>query len=213
MRYAHHSDDFNSFSFTDPLVTSDVAWGVSMVGSGSLTAPASESNASGIIRLTTGSTSSDYVTMTRGSILPANVSHFTFRMRVSHTSNILVHCGLGYNVAAADLGDHGAYFEYAPASDATIHSVTRASAAEQDLDTNQAPSTTLFTGLRFVRVSASLWHSYTLSSGGILTYRASHTTNLPTNTLTLVTRVQTLTSAARFVELDFVECRSVRLSR
>jgi len=213
MRYSVQKDDFSNVHAATNDVWGELHWRAGFVGSGSVAQIASESGAPGIIRLTTGSTTNDSTYIQRAQYLPADVSHFTVRLRCPTSTSHVARFGLGFDPSAAAFGASGIFFQRDTVVGAPVHAITRSAATSTDVDTLVSLSTSAFLGWQFVRASASLWHAFTISTSGARTYASSHTTNIPTSVLYVAASIQTLTNAARSLDVDFIEVRSNRLAR
>lgn len=185
-------------------------------GAGVPSIQSSVAGAPGLLRLSTGTTINDDIrfhtaSATAGMFIPDDVERFKFRLSLTTSTNVRLRFGLGEDISAADFGTHGLFAQYDTSIVSNVRSISRLASASTNSPTGHVPSTSLFS-LEWVRASNSLWHVY-ITSAGVRFYAGSHTTNLPTTqAMPLGIFVQTLTGAARSVNVDLVELNSKELT-
>lgn len=207
-------DDFNGVVISGgATVQSERTWVASGSSPGTPAAVTSEAGAPGILRVPTGGSSGNNIALALSSpvdllVIPDDCQSFKIRLRFSHTTSLSAQWGLG-NAANSTLGTEGLFFSVDTATDTNVRVNSRNGGVSTTTNTNRAIETVAFTSYEFVRVTASIWQAFIIHPSLGRFFTSEHTTNLPAPTpLTLITRIQTATAAARHLEVDLIEAIS-----
>jgi hypothetical protein len=210
-------EDFWSASHDGDFVDSARRWEF-LGASGSRSTQPSESGAPGIVRLTTGAVNGNSALLFAGSVstgdsLLANLSYFSFRVRTTSTTNQVIRMGFGDDQTNAAFGANGLYFEQSTAVDSLVHRISRAASSETDTATTGGILNTSFRTFEFLRGAAAQWNAYQISSDGVRTFLGAQLTNIPSAAVSFGIRIETLTNAAKSIDIDLMSIRSVSLAR
>lgn len=182
--------------------------GWSFSGSGSGAYQSGEANHPGIVRLTSPGTSGSFgelLYLSSGvSTNPIYYStHDKLRMvlRIPTITSIQVIAGMKIDISNLSGSQHGAFFEFNTANSTTnFQSVTRSSAVE---------TRNTITG---VTVTANTWYQLEVRLNGTSwefwingTLYQTHTTNTPASAMNVGFSVDTLTSSARTLDVDYMD--------
>lgn len=208
--------------FVSPVIDSDFvfgahAWEFLGVG-GSRAGQASEAGAPGILRLTTGNVNGNNCILYMGSVaagdqLLAGISYFSFRLRTSSATSQILRFGFGDDLTNGNFGSNGLYFDQDTSGDGFVHMVARNAGAESDATTAGSVLNSGFRTFEFLRGAAASWHAYQVTSGGTRNFLGSRTSNITSNAVAFGIRIETLTNAARSIDIDLIRLRSVALAR
>lgn len=203
-------DDFNGLVVSGgATVQSERTWVASGSSPGTPVAASSEADAPGLVRVPTGGSSGNNITLALSSpidllIIPGDCQSFKFRLRFSHTTSLSAQWGIG-NAANSALGTDSMYFSVDTAVDDDVRVNSHSGGGTQTTNSSRSIETAAFTSYEFVRVSAAIWHAYFIHPGLGRFFIGEHTTNIPSVGLTLMARIQTATAAARYLEIDLIE--------
>lgn len=165
-------------------------------------------NHPGVLRVTTGAASGNNKRVHLGNtasdacFTPAVFDRMIWVVRINTITTITVRLGLMQDISAASGGTAGAFFEFDPASSANWRYVTR-----------QASTSTANNALTVTANNWYLLEARRLESGNWEfwangTLRFTHSANQPTTACAFGALVQTGTTAARSVDLDYCYVRS-----
>lgn len=163
----------------------------------------------GVITVTTAATSASNkrihlgITAADAIFVPTTMQRFSWVLRIPTITSIIVRVGIMQDISATAGGTAGAYFEFDPTASANWRYVTR------QASTSTANNALVVTAgnwyvLEARRLSSGNWEFY---ANGVL--RATNSANLPTTTGNFGALLQTATTAARTLDLDFGACRSL----
>ena len=210
--YARTQDDFIApqIDATNSLIHSTQTWNYG--GTSSIDpAPLDNGDSHGWIRLNTTSTSgrTSYVALgqvpTGDLVRVDGCRRFKFRLSTNTGLDILIRFGIGTDGSSLLGSTDSIFAEYDSAGFGEIRFVTRASGVSTTTSTGLT-SITPDTSYEFVRVSASQWNLYTLTSG-IRQLRAVNTTNVPSGSVAMTpgASIANHTASARHMDLDLFE--------
>lgn len=197
------------------LYTKSGLWTISGVGTEVVSLQAGELDAPGILRLATGTSSGDTCQIEFGSapiVSASRIIDFTLRLRCSHTTSISVLSGL-FETSLSPVADTGRWLFFDTALDASYQSIT-SQTTDEIIDTGVAGSTS-FRTIRFKSTGdGNLAGIEIFDDDGVALFRDVHTAEFVDNAaVSFGIRVQTLTAASRYVEIDRWTLKTTELSR
>lgn len=214
-------DEFFSSQLSDGTITSNMIgvlkWvTVSPVGTGAPVRIAPTSNHPGIIQLGTSAASGDNdVLMLEAAVgnacmIPTDTERFAWIVRIPTITTVVVRIGLMQDISAASGGTAGAYFEFDSAADAdSWRTVTRqASTSTTNTSAGANAVANNWMLLEAVRLSGGNWEFYINN-----TLAFTHSANLPTTACNIGCIVQTATTAARTLDIDYFKLRTVKFGQ
>jgi hypothetical protein len=198
------------------IFTREGGWLVSGVGSEAKTFVTSEANAPGILRLETGSSSGDTCVALfgdSGSLCAANaIVELSFRFRLSHTTSISVLLGV-FEDSTPLIADTSRALLYDTAL-ATNYQSAQSESGSELIESSVAGSTT-FRTVTFRKTADGALAAFIITdASGVVLERGVHTAEfIDSAQVRLVMKVQTLTAAARAVEIDRITLKTEDLTR
>lgn len=183
-------------------------WNFTANGTASISQQAAEANRPGITRVQTGTTSGNDTRLhlgnvaTTGIVVPTNISYIRWNVRVPTITTYSVKVGIMQDVADVTTGTSGtagAWFEHFPATNANWRCFTRqASTSSTALDTTVAAVANNWVQLEMVCLQNGNWQ---FALNEVLSGTIS--SNQPTTACNIGIVVETLTGAARNIDVDF----------
>jgi hypothetical protein len=210
-------EDFWSPNHDGDFVDSARRWEFLGVGGSRSTQP-SEAGAPGILRLTTGTSNGNSALLFAGSIssgdsLLSNLSYFSFRVRTVSTTLQVIRMGFGDDLTDGNFGANGLYFEQDTSVTGVIHRISRAASSETNTATTGSILNSGFRTFEFLRGASARWNGYIVNGAGSRSFLGSTITNIPSAAVSFGIRIETLTNAARSLDIDLMSIRSVSLAR
>lgn len=165
----------------------------------------SETDHNGIRRLNTTATANNICalgigsTSGAGAVMPTQVQRCDFLVRIPSITDARVRVGLGANLTSGgNFGGAGILFMYDPLSDATDWHFITDDAAVTDTDLATPAVSNNWILLSLVRTSIGDWEARINDS-----LKATHTANIPTAAMNLGLSIETLTTSAKNVDIDW----------
>lgn len=193
-------------------------WTLGGSGIGTVAIQSSTSGTPGILRIPTTANTNDNARMhtgsgTAGIFIPDDLAVLKFRVRIPTTvASMRVRFGLGEDLSAASFGTHGLFFQYDSGVSASWQAISRLASTSTTVTTPESATANEWISGEFVRSSGALWHAY-ITNAGIRFYAGSLATNLPTTqAMPLGVYIETLTTAARNIDVDLIELSTKELT-
>lgn len=186
----------------------DLGWTETNSAAGTNTRQASVVNHPGIVRINTGAVSGNNKRLHLGNtasdpvFTPTLFDRMIWVVSVPTITTLTIRLGLMQDISAANGGTAGAYFEFDPATSANWRYVTR-QASTSTANNALAVTAGNWYKLEARRLDSGNWEFW---ANDVL--RATHSTNLPTTNCAFGALVQTGTTAARNVDLDYCFVRA-----
>lgn len=212
-RYMDIQDEFLGGTTTSGQV-GKLSWILTSAGTAANSLQAGVSDHPGIFRLGTGATSGNNTRLHLGSaanvavITPTQIDRFSFIVRIPTITTVSVRIGLGQDVSSATFGTAGAWFEFDAAVNANWRCITRQASTSNAQVSSPAVAVTANNWylLEAVRLSGGNWEFYING-----TLRATSSANQPTTDCNFGAMVQTATTAARNLDVDYASLRTIQL--
>ena len=211
------SDEFSCGSISNTNTSNQIGvlnWGTSAVGTSAPVVTAGESLHPGIVTLTTGGSSGDnnrmHLTDTASTAfcLPADIERFSWLVRVPTITSISVRIGIGQDLNSTTFGTAGAWFSFDAAVNAAWQTITRQASTSTTNTSSVTVTANNWYLLQCIRLSTGNWEFYINDS-----LKFTHSANQPTTACNVGCMVQTATTAARTLGVDWFKLRTKNLGQ
>jgi hypothetical protein len=210
-------DEFTCCSISNTNTSNSIGvlgWGTSATGTSAPVVTAGVASHPGIITLTTGASSGDnnrlHLTDAAATAfsVPADIERFAWIVRVPTITTASVRIGIGQDISSTTFGTAGAWFSYDAAVSTFWQTITR----QASTSTTNTSAVTVTAGnwflLQAIRLASGNWEFYI---NGTLVF--THSANLPTTACNVGCMVQTATTAARTLGVDWFRMRTINLGQ
>lgn len=187
----------------------NVGWTETNSAAGTNLRVAGALNKPGVFRQVTGAVSGNNkrlhlgLNASDGTIAPGTFDRFSFLVAIPTITTVLVRLGLAQDLSAAGGGTAGAYFEFDPTLSANWRTVTR----QASVSTANASAIAVTAGNWYLldarREDSGNW-VFSINTAAAFT----HSTNQPSTACSFGTLLQTVTAAARNLDLGYAYCRA-----
>jgi len=198
--------EFNAGS-TETGEIGELCWGATAAGTSNNSPITGTANHPGVLRLQTGTTSGNNSRIhpansaTTATLIPTDIARMRWIISPGTVTTSTIKLGFGVDLSVATagaLGSAGAWFEYDSATNANWRTVTRQASTSTTNTSSVAVTASNWYDLEMVRLQNGNWQ-FVINK----TIVATHSANLPTTASLAGALVQTGTSAARIVDVDF----------
>lgn len=207
-------DEFVSGALVTTGNISDLSWGLTAATGGTAAFQAGSANHPGVLRLATGTTSGNNQRIHQGASSTAAVYPFSTVARaraivaIPTITTVICKWGFGVDVSVAtadQFGTAGAWFEFDPAVNANWQTNTRQASSTTSNNSDAAVTAGNWYQLEMVRLQNG---NVQFAINGELKF--THSANLPTTNGQFGFLVQTVTTAARNLDIDYFGLKYLR---
>ena len=211
------ADEFTCGSISNTNTSNAIGalgWATSTAGTSAPVVTAGVAAHPGIITLTTGATSGNnnrlHLTDTESKAfcVPADIDRFSFLVRVPTITTASARIGIGQDLSSTTFGTAGAWFSYDAAVSTFWQTITR----QASTSTTNTSAVTVTAGnwflLQCIRLASGNWEFYINES-----LKFTHSANQPTTACNIGCMVQTATTAARTLDVDWFKLRTKNLGQ
>lgn len=200
-------DEFVSGALVTTGNISDLSWGLTAATGGTAAFQSGTAKHPGVLRLATGTTSGNNqrihlgASATAASFVPSSFSRLRAIVAIPTITTVICKFGLGQDVSVAtadQFGTAGAWFEFDPAVNANWQTNTRQASTTTSNNSSVAVTAGNWYQLEMVLLQNGNWQ---FAINGALAF--THSANLPTTNCMLGFLVQTVTAAARNIDIDY----------